>query len=213
MPQATPSYELRGRVSLLDNALHTFTLGRRTIDYGSANITLRQALADGQIVRVSAAAAPVPGSAWAVGKLTSDLALPDNLGFLYTEGFVESLQSGPVFELEGLAVDASSASGKAGITADGLRVAVVGALVNGKLKAKAVAVVQPGEPVVFSLSGPVTDFVSPALFRLRGVSIDASGATYIAPASPAALADAVRLRVKGTVLGRRLIASQVELSP
>jgi Domain of unknown function (DUF5666) len=214
-PQATPRYELRGRVSLLDTAPGhpSFTLGRRVIDYGGATLTLRQALANGQIVRVSAAAAPVAGTPWAVEKLTSDLALPDNLGFLYTEGFVESLQAGPNFELEGLAVDASSANGKGDIKAEGLRVAVVGALVNGKLKAKAVAVVQPGQPVVFSLSGPVTDFVSPASFRLRGVGIDASAATYLAPASPAVLGDVVRLRVKGTVLGRRLIASQVELMP
>ena len=212
-PQTAARYELRGRVSLLDAARHSFTLGRRTIDYGAANLTLRQALANGQIVRVSAAAAPLPGTAWTVEKLTGDLALPHNLGFLYTEGYVESLQVGPSFELEGLAVDASSANGKTGITAEGLRVAVVGALVDDKLKAKSVAVVQPGEPVVFSLSGPVTDFVSPASFRLRGVSIDAGGASYVAPASAAGLADAVRLRVKGTVLGRRLIASQVELLP
>ena len=214
-PQTPPRYELRGRVSLLDSAPghHSFTLGRRVIDYSGANITLRQALANGQIVRVSAAAGPLPGKPWAVEKLTSDLALPDNLGFLYTEGYVESLQAGPAFELEGLAVDASSANGKAGINAEGLRVAVVGALVNSKLKAKSVAVVQPGEPVVFSLSGPVTDFVSPASFRLRGVSIDASGASYLSPATPGGLADAVRLRVKGAVLGRRLIASQVELLP
>ena len=198
-------------MSLLDTALHSFTLGRRTIDYGAANLTLRQGLANGQIVRVSAAAAPSPGTPWAVEKLTGDLALPDNLGFLYTEGYVGSLQAGPNFELEGLAVDASTANGKGDIQSEGLRVAVVGALVNGKLKARAVAVVRPGEPVIFSLSGTVTDFVSPASFRVRGVSIDASDATYLAPATAAGLADGVRLRVKGTVLGRRLIASQVEL--
>jgi hypothetical protein len=214
-PQTPSRYELRGRVSLLDGAPghSSFTLGRRTIDYGTASVTLRQALANGQIVRVSAAAAPLPGMPWAVDKLTSDLALPDNLGFLYTEGYVESLQLGPIFELEGLAVDASSANGKGEIKAEGLRVAVVGALVNGKLKAKAVTVVQPGQPVVFSLSGPVTDFLSPASFRLRGVSVDASGASYLAPATAAGLADALRVRIKGTVLGRRLIASQVELLP
>jgi len=212
-PQTPPRYELRGRVSLLDPARHSFTLGRRTIDFGVANVTLRQTLANGQIVRVSAPAAPLPGIPWTVDKLTGDLDLPENLGFLYTEGYVEALVAGPNFELEGLAVDASSANGKAGITAEGLRVAVVGALVNGKLKAKAVTVVQPGQPVVFSLSGPVTDFVSPASFRLRGVSVDASGASYLPPATPAGLADTVRLRVKGTVLGRRLIASQVELQP
>jgi hypothetical protein len=149
-----------------------------------------------------------------VDKLTSDQALPDNLGFLYTEGYVQGLSlAGPSFLLEDLPVDASSANGKGSITADGQRVAVVGALVGGTLKAKAVAVVLPGAPVVFTLSGLVTDCVSPAAFRLRGVAIDASGASYVAPASAATLANGLRLRVKGTVLGRKVVAGQVELVP
>ena len=61
--------------------------------------------------------------------------------------------------------------------------------------------------------GLVTDFVSPVAFRLRGVGIDASAAVYVAPATPAMLANGVKIRVKGTVLGRRIVASQIELQP
>jgi hypothetical protein len=212
-PQAPARYELRGRVSQLDTLRQTLTVGRRAVSYAGASLTLRQGLDNGQIVRVSAATAPRDGTPWQVAKLTSDQALPDNLGFLYTEGYVQTLQPGPSFLLEGLPVDASSANGKGSISAEGQRIAVVGALVGGTLKAKAVVLVQPGAPVVFTLSGLVTDFVSPASFRVRGVAIDASGASYVLPASPGTLADDVRLRVKGTVLGRKLIASQVELLP
>ncbi len=75
------------------------------------------------------------------------------------------------------------------------------------------AVIEPGEPVVFTLSAAITDFVSAADFKVRGVAIDASGATYVAPATPAALANGVRVRLQGTVLGRKLIATQVVLLP
>jgi hypothetical protein len=209
-PTPQQPFELRGRVSQLDPMARTLTVGRRAVSYASAAVALRSALGNGLIVRVSAAAPPVAGQPWVVERLVADQPLPDNLGFLYAEGIVEDLQTGPLFLLEGLGVDAVRANKKGAITANGLRVAVVGALVGGTLQAKSVAVIEPGEPVVFTLSGVVTDFVSAADFRLRGVVIDASGASYVAPASPGGLANAVRLRVKGTMLGRKLIATQVE---
>jgi Domain of unknown function (DUF5666) len=212
-PVVPPVFELRGRVSQIDTMQQTLLVGRRSVSYANATVTLRAGLTQGLMVRVSAAAAPVAGTPWAVDRLTNELALPDNLGFLYTEGFVDELQAGPLFQLEDLAVDASQANGKFDVTANGQRVAVVGALSKGVLKAKSVVVVQPGEPVIFTLAGAVTEFVSPASFKLRGVPVDASGANFVAPASAAGLANDLRLRVKGTVLGRRLIASQVELLP
>jgi hypothetical protein len=91
-------------------------------------------------------------------------------------------------------------------------VALRAALANGQT-VRVVAVIQPGQPVVFTLSGAITDFVSPAAFRLRGVGIDASAAVYLAPATAGTLASGVKIRIKGTVLGRRIVASQVELQP
>ncbi len=213
-PTARQPFELRGRVSQLDAVARTLTVGRRSVSYASANVALRSALIDGLVVRVSAAAAPpAAGLPWAIDRLVADQPLPDTLGFLYTEGIVEDLKPGPLFLLEGLNVDAGKANNKGAISANGLRVAVVGALVAGTLQAKSVAVIEPGEPVIFTLSGAVADFVSPADFRLRGVGIDAGSASYVAPASPASLANAVRLRVEGTMLGRKLIATQVAVLP
>ena len=200
-------------MSQLDAINKTMLVGRRAVNYGSALLTLRTALANGQMVRVSAAAAPLPGTPWVVARLTSDLALPANLGFLYTEGFVDELKSGPSFVLEDLPVDATSADGRAAVNAEGLRVAVVGALNAGVLKAKSVVVVQPGEPVVFTLGGLITDYVSVASFKVRNVAIDASAATFVLPLTPAALANGVRVRVTGTVQGRGLLASRVEAQP
>ena len=207
-------HELRGRTSQLNPAAQTLLVGRRLVSYATAQVTLRRSLDNGQMVRVAATGAPpAAGTAWAVERLTSDLALPANLGFLYTEGYVDGLLAGPLFVLEDLPVDASTANGRSSVTANDQRVAVVGPLTQGTLKARSVALVTPGVPVVFTLSGPVTDYVSAASFKLRGVPIDASAATFVAPASAASLVDGVRLRIKGTVRGRGLAASQVELLP
>ena len=212
-PAPADGFELRGRVSQLDTINKTMLVGRRAVSYASARLTLRAALANGQTVRVSATTAPVGATPWAVARLTSDLALPANLSFLYTEGFVDELRSGPAFNLEDLPVDATSAEGKSAVTSEGLRVAVVGALNAGVLKAKSLVVVQPGEPVVFTLGGPVAEFVSSASFKVRNVAIDASAATFASPLTPAGLANGVRVRITGTVQGRGLLASRVEALP
>jgi hypothetical protein len=211
---AFTGFELRGRTSQLDGVAKTVLVGRRLVSYANAQLTLRSGLANGQMVRVSAGAAPpAPGMPWAVERLTSDLALPANLSFLYTEGFVDDLTVGPVFMLEDLPVNASSANGRAAVTGNGQRVAVVGPLSQGTLQARSVAVVTPGAPVVFTLSGSVTDFVSPAAFKLRGVPIDAAAASFVAPATAASIANDVKLRIKGTVRGRGLAAGQIEVLP
>ena len=210
-PSVPVRYELRGRVSQIDPIARTMRVGGRQVDYNNARVVVGLALKTGQTVRVSSSAAPADGTAWTVDDLLSDVTLPANLGFLYTEGFVDQWQPGPVFQLEDLRVDATVANGQARITADGLRVAVFGARVDGTLKAKAVAVVEPGDPVTFTLVGPVSNFVSPASFRVRGVPVDASAATFVAPAIEAALADTVRVRVEGTVRGRGLALTKVAL--
>jgi Domain of unknown function (DUF5666) len=206
-------FELRGRVSRLDTVARTATIGRRTVSYANASIVLRSTLANGQLVRVSSPLPPVAGLRWAVTRLVPDQPLPENAGFVYLEGFVNALAAGPRFELEGLAVDASAADNRAVVTVDGQRIAVFGSLSGGILKAKSVALITPGAPVVFTLAGQVTGFVSPADFRVRGVAVDASAARFTAPATPAGLVDGASVRVVGTFRDRRLIASRIEFVP
>lgn len=216
-PQPAGPLELRGRVDQLDTAARTFFLGGRKVAYGSATVTLRSSLVDGLAVRVAAAAPPDaadPTAAWAVERLATDQPLPDNLAFFYAEGTVSDWAAGPLFRLEALPVDARSADGRAQVQTDGQRVAAVGALVGGTLVARVVTVVQPGEPATFVVSGLVSDVASLADFRVRSVPVDASTATFTPDTLrdrllAATAADRLRVRVRGTVQGRRLQATSV----
>jgi Domain of unknown function (DUF5666) len=201
--------ELRGRVANIDSAARTLTVGRQAVRYDAAALTLRQALADGQVVRVSSLSAPVAGQPWSVERMTSDQPLPDNLGFVYAEGVTTDWATGPVFTLEGVPVNATNANNKGVVTNNGQRVAVIGSLAAGTLNAKSVARSLPGQPVVFVLSAALTDFQSIADFRVRGVTIDATSAVFSGGAS-AELANGRRVKVTGSVSGRRLIATKVE---
>jgi hypothetical protein len=201
--------ELRGRVTQLDTAARTLTVGRQTVRYDRAALTLRQALANGQIVRVSSLAAPVTGQPWTIERMTSDQPLPDNLGFVYAEGVTTEWATGPLFTLEGVPVNATTANGKGAVTNNGQRVAVIGSLAAGTLNVKSVARSLRGQPVVFVLSAAVSNYVSVADFRVRGVTIDATSATFVGGAATA-LADGRRVKVTGSVSGRKLIATKVE---
>jgi hypothetical protein len=208
-PTPTQPVELRGRVSALDTVARTLVVGRQPVRYDVATLTLRQALANGQVVRVSALSGPTAGQPWRVERMTSDQPLPSDLGFVYAEGVTTAWAAGPTFELEGVSVNATTANGRGAVTADGQRVAVIGSLVAGTINAKSVARSLPGQPVVFVLGGAIGSYRSIADFRVRGVTVDATSATFVG-AAPSSLADEVRVRVTGVVSGRRLIASRVE---
>jgi hypothetical protein len=141
--------------------------------------------------------------------MSSDQPLPDNLGFVYAEGVTTDWVTGPTFAIEGVSVNATTANGRGAVTANGQRVAVIGALASGAIRAKSVARSVPGQPVVFVLSGALASYVSVADFRVRGVGIDASAATFVG-GTAAELSDGRRVRVVGSVSGRRLIATRVE---
>jgi Domain of unknown function (DUF5666) len=204
--------ELRGRVANIDTAARTLTVGRQAVRYDTAALTLRQALANGQVVRVSSLAAPVAGQPWIVERMTSDQPLPDKLGFVYAEGVTTDWATGPLFTLEGVPVNATNANNKGVVTNNGQRVAVIGSLVAGTLNAKSVARSLPGQPVVFVLGAAITDYQSIADFRVRGVTIDATAAVFVNGASTE-LANGRRVKVTGSVSGRKLIAAKVEFLP
>jgi Domain of unknown function (DUF5666) len=208
-PAVARSVELRGRVSGLDVATRTMTVGRQRVSYATATLTLRQALANGQVVRVAAATGPTGGQQWVVERMTSDLSLPDQLGFVYVEGVTTDFAAGPTFGIEGIPVDATAANNRNAVTGNGQRVAVIGSIVGGTIRAKSVARSNPGEPIVFVLASTVTGYMSPADFRVRGVLVDASGAALIGGAL-GDLADGRRVRVTGPVVGRRLVATKLE---
>jgi hypothetical protein len=202
--------ELRGRVSALDTATRTLTVGRQPVRYDAAALTLRQALANGQIVRVSASAPPAGGKPWAVLRMTSDQPLPNDLDFVYVEGVTTDWVAGPIFKLENVPVNATQANLKATVTGDGQRVAVIGELVAGTLNAKSVVRSLPGQPLMFVLGAELSDYKSIADFRVRGVTVDATSAVFVGGVA-ADLADGRRVRVTGSMSGRKLIATKVQI--
>jgi hypothetical protein len=201
--------ELRGRVSRLDTAAGTLSVGRQAVRYAGASLALRRSLENGQIVRVSASAPPVSGVPWAVERMASDQPLPDDLDFVYIEGVTTDWVAGPSFKLESVPVNATEADRKGAVTANGQRVAVIGALESGTLKAKSVARRLPGQPLLFVLRSPLTDYKSAADFRVRGVTIDATSAAFVGGGA-ADLANLRPVRVTGFVSGRKLIATTVQ---
>jgi Domain of unknown function (DUF5666) len=210
MPTGTTPYELRGKVTQLDTASQTMKVGARLVSYVGASITLPKALTNGMVVRVAAAQPPVAGQPWAIQRILPGQDLPANMAFVYLEGVVDQWQSGPVFALDGLPVSASTANGKANITQDGQRVAVIGTLKDGTLVAKSVALVTPGAPVTFVLYGDITNYQSAASFKVRYVQVDASAATFTV-GNATQLADGVKVRVVGSVSGRQIQASKVKI--
>ncbi len=201
--------ELRGRVSALDTAARTVTVGKQPVFYGNATLQLRKTLANGQVVRVRALTSPAARVPWTVDRLVSDVPLPENLGFAYAEGVTADWAAGPVFTMEDLPVNATEATNRGVVSANGQRVAVIGALIDGTLKAKSVARILPGMPAVFVLSGKVSDLRSVADLRVRGVLVDAAGAVLVAGGA-SALVEGRRVKVTGTISGQRLIATRLE---
>lgn len=205
-------FELKGAVGQLNLQAQTMSVGGQPVSFGRAQITLKAALAAGRVVRVSAAAPPATDGVWAVDRVIDDRVLAGDLPWVYAEGVVSQWASGPVFALEGLPVDARLAERRSKVTGNGLRVAVVGSLESGVLQAKAVTVGEPGEPVVFTVSGLVKKFNGVADFRISGVAINASKA-QVSGGSVAALGNGSKVRVKGQVRGQALMATSLEFIP
>jgi hypothetical protein len=96
------------------------------------------------------------------------------------------------------------------VTQDGQRVAAIGALRDGVLVAKSVAVVVSGTSPTFVLAGPVAAYQSLADFKVRAVSVDASGATFSAGDASQVIND-IKVKVEGQIVGRKLVATKIKI--
>lgn len=207
-----PSFELRGRLSQVDLATRTARVGAQLVDFGNAAISLRSAPTDRQIVRVRSRIEPLQGQPWAVERIALDQVMPANAPFVYLEGLVSGLATGPRFFFEGVEVDASTANNRGLITSDGVRLAVVGRLDDGVLIARSVARAQAGEAPNFLLNGTVTAFTSIGNFRVKGVRVDASAAVFSPTTATLSLGVGSMVRIRGSFEGQTLVARRVEVT-
>ncbi len=130
------------------------------------------------------------------------------------EGTITDFVSVASFKVAGRAVNAGSAKFEGGVAANlanGRRVEVEGVLAGDILMATGVTFkaedAAPASPE--SVEGAISDFASPAKFKVAGQPVDASRAAFTG-GSAADLANGRRVGVKGTAAGGVLVASSVE---
>jgi hypothetical protein len=199
-----------GVLGSLNSSAKTFKLADLTVDYSSATVLpAGKTLADGQLVTVFAQAAPT-GTTWVVK--TVKVAGAEEGSHSGVGGRIMAYASLADFTVGGIRVDASTATFEGGTAADlaaGVAVAVEGKVSAGAIKASKVRVLKTAEDVKASLAGAVTDFVSTTSFRVRGASVDASGASFTGGVA-ADLGNGAAVKVVGTVKADVLQADSIE---
>ena len=203
---------LRGRVSNLNTTAKTFTVGTLLVNY--TNATVNGTLANGSVVKVKAAAAPVANLLNASSvKLSDDSAAYTSAGAasIKIKGVADSAPNAGKLTVSGTPVDISNATLKGGtVVTAGAFLEVKGSWNGTTLIAREVEFegsrdVQLGGRN--ELYGAVSAFTSISNFVVNGVTVDASAVNGI---SPSQLAVGTYLEVKGNVVGNVLKATKIE---
>lgn len=207
-----------GNVSGHDAAARTFRLGNQAVSYSAAT-RIRPAgvtVADGQTVAVWADGFTNAGVLLAKGIAVRGSSA--NIGdSVRVGGHIRELDfTGKRFKVDGFTVDAASAvfaNGTVSDLANGRRVRVAGAAQNGLITAAEVRFVRNQGDSQVELAGVVTDFVSNASFKVRGVPVDASGSgvTFV-DGTVANLGEGVLVRLVGQVDGAAVKPTRVEFA-
>jgi hypothetical protein len=128
---------------------------------------------------------------------------------VYLEGFVLAQNAATRFQVGEVAVDTTDVAAPLAV---GMRVRLRGRMQAGVLRVDQVAVVAPDARIEYVVEGTISAYGTIADFRVRGERIDASAAVIVG-GPPAALADGVRVRVKGGAGAGRLDATEVRILP
>ncbi|MBX3620759.1 MAG: hypothetical protein KF891_12350 [Rhizobacter sp.] len=191
----------------------SFTLGDLTVDYSQARLIgfSGGTVPEGTVVRVRSHTSPVGNVLQAsVVKAVKAPRFLDGTPAA-VEGRVQQFVSVADFLVSGTAVDASHATFENGSAADlseGKRVIVTGTLADGKIVAKKLRFFRPDLDGEVRLIGTVTDYVSQASFKVRGVAVDASAAEFVR-GSAAELANGRVVEIKGESVGSVVQATKV----
>jgi hypothetical protein len=210
---APPSFvRLVGPITGTDATAKTFKLGSLTISYTNAAIRPSgKAIADGEVVVVWVDATqsisttnPVAAKFIRIKNNSAATGVTARAG-----GTISKLDlTAKTFEVDSIKIDASAATfmpttKTLADLADGTYVRVIGALnADGSIKATTIVLRALEADFQIELHGLVTDFVSNASFKVRGVAVDASTATVDLSACPSgttALANNLFIEVDGSL--------------
>ncbi|GAB4470355.1 MAG: hypothetical protein OHK0044_12930 [Burkholderiaceae bacterium] len=204
VPPKDVPFRLLGLVKDFDPAAKTFTLLGIPMRLADTVRLEGGTLADfgnGDLVEVKGA---FDGTAFVVTEVRFMSGMPP---VIYAEGVISNVTA-TGFELNGATFKVTAATQIVnGPLANGQRVEVVAQWVGGEVVALRVEVQVAG--AVARLKGPITDFVSKADFKVQGVAIDASAATFEG-GTEADLANGKFVRVTGALGAGTVRASTVK---
>jgi hypothetical protein len=197
------SYILRGAVTSLSLTAKTLKIGQLTIDWSAvAPSDPASALSPGRLLRVKLAPGPVNGL-WHATALSSGQPMPADRAFAEVEGRITAFTSPTAFALDGLPVDATTATfpaGSAGL-ALGAEVEVSGSVRNGVLVATRVELedeTEGGGTGVFELHGSIESVdASASRFVVRSVVVVWNQSTLFEGGSAADIKVGRVIEVKG----------------
>ncbi len=209
-------FRLRGRIAGLDAAAQTFRIGDAVINHAGVAAADLPALTDGQRVRVRLQPAKV-NNQWVATSVRSGVRRVDDVGDARLRGLVTAFTSAQQFEVQGIAVDASSASiePNAAALVLGALVEVRGTASAGKIIANRVSVRNERDDdlrrVELHGSASALDTVTKT-FMLREIKVDYSQVLEWKDGAAAGLANGKQLEVKGVWSAdrRTLIAAVIE---
>jgi hypothetical protein len=196
------AFRLRGLVSQLDTTAKTFHIGDAVINYaGVAADQLPASLANGMRVRVRLQTTQVNGQ-WVALSVRSGVRRVDDVADARLRGFVTAFTSTQKFEVQGVPIDASSATfdPNAAAVKLGALVEVRGRAANGTIVASRVkAIDRLGDDWRrVELHGTVSALDTTAkTFVLREVKVDYSRVLEWKDGSASDLANGKALEVKG----------------
>ena len=199
-------FRLRGSAASLDTTAKTFMIGDQLISYAAAT-EVASGLANGLLVKVRVETAQVNG-VWQAKTVRLIKRNQEDRPTARVEGAITQFTSVTSFQVDGLQVDASSATfpdGQTGVVL-GAHVEVQGAVVNNVLVATKVTLEDVehspslgGRP--YELHGNISALDTTAkTFALRGLTVSYAGSVSFSNGkSEANLVDGVKLEVKGTL--------------
>ena len=212
------TYRLRGRVSALDTAARTVTVGGLVVSYAaSPPADPASAFAIGNVVRLKLL--PLPsGAVWTLaGAGPGAVRLADGRS-AEVDGRISAFSSLARFSVDGVAVDASAAAfpnGSNGVVL-GARVEVEGLASGGVLVATAVKFEADdrGGNEPFELHGTISaaDAINRS-FVVRGITVNYTNATRFDSSTAAGIADGRAVDVHGTLStdGTMLVATSIHV--
>lgn len=204
---------LTGYVAQYNATAGTFVIGSNVVNVGSATISpAGTALANGELVTLWSNTAPVGNT---IAASTIRIKWPAGTSQNVTvSGAISNFTSATSFQIRNLVVDASKAAiAPSGATLGADKyVVMVGSFdaSSNKLTATSVTVFTAAAPTTVELHGTVANFVSASSFTVRGVVVDASGATFTG-GTAAQLANGVFVEVHGTVTNNVVRVSTVTI--